>query len=78
MTSKYLMDGQGKPSSMRLMALTGFMAGVVVVLSGTVAMFLGNPYCIQAITAGAGIIASGELAKSWQKQAENRGTTEGE
>jgi hypothetical protein len=69
---KWWQDDKGNMSSMRLIVVPSALIGQMVVISGTIAMFLGIPEGVSAMGVGAAMIATAQGAKAWQKQAENK------
>ena len=63
-------DDKGDISSMRILAMAAGAVGIMISLSGTVAMFLGIAAAGTALTVGAGILATALGAKAWQKMSE--------
>ena len=70
MKTKWYEESPGNTSMLRVMLMPVLIVGLVVVLSGTVAMFLNNPYSVGAIGAGSGIVSIGLASKAWSKVSE--------
>lgn len=60
-------DGKGHISSLRLIVVPSAILGQFVVIAGVVAMFMNNPAAVAAMGVGAGMVASSQAAKAWQK-----------
>jgi len=69
---KWYQDNEGNTSALRILAMAGGIVGIIVTLSGTVAMFIDKPTAGTALTVGAGIIATALGTKAWQKISETR------
>jgi len=67
---KWYQDGKGNTSMMRILSLLAGITGIVISLSGTIAMFLGLANSGTAMTVGAGIIGAALAGKGWQKMSE--------
>jgi hypothetical protein len=59
-------DKDGKPSTMRIVAMLSTVTGCVALIAGGVALFLRIPDAVQYAALGAGMTGLGEIAKSWQ------------
>ena len=64
---KWYQDEKGNTSSLRIIAMLIVILGCSVVVSGVVGFFLKLPEAMQIISFGAGLIASAEFAKVFQK-----------
>ena len=67
---KWYQDENGNTSSLRIIAMIIIVVGCGVVISGIVGFFLKLPESMQIISVGAGLIASAEFAKVFQKSLE--------
>lgn len=72
MASKWYEDDNGNISSLRLIIVPGAYVGFITILAGVVAMFLQLPAAGTAMTVGAGMIATAQGAKAWQKGSEQK------
>lgn len=63
-------DDQGNVSSLRIIVVPSAVLGQLVVIAGVWAMFMNNPSSVAAMGVGAGMIATSQAAKAWQKKAE--------
>jgi len=64
---KWYMDDKGNVSAMRLIVVPSVYLGMLVIICGVVAMFMGNPDAVAAMGVGAGLVATAEASKAWQK-----------
>ena len=69
---KWYQDDKGNVSILRIMSVPVLITGIIVELSGVVAMFLDKQATSTALTVGVGIIAATMGAKAWQKISETR------
>ena len=67
---KWYEDSKGNVSAMRILSMLSGVTGILIVLSGTIAMFLNLTTSGTALTVGAGIIATALGTKMGQKYAE--------
>lgn len=68
---KWYQDDNGNISSIRIITVPATYVGFFVILSGVVAMFLSLKDAGIAMTTGAGMIATAQGAKAWQKRHEH-------
>ena len=68
--SRWYEDDNHNTSALRLIVVPGAMIGILVALAGTVAMFMSLPAAPAALTTGAGMVATAQISKSWQKSNE--------
>lgn len=67
---KWYEKSAGHTSAMRVIAMMCAVTGCVVVLAGTVGMFMRIPESVAVVGAGAGMAGLGEVAKAWQAKGE--------
>lgn len=67
---KWFQDANGNTSSLRIIAMMIIVLGCCVIVSGVVGFFLKIPESMQLISIGAGLVASAEFAKVFQKSFE--------
>lgn len=68
---KWWQDDNGNMSSLRIIIVPGAYIGFITILSGLAAMYLSLPDAGTALTVGAGIVATSQGAKAWQKRSES-------
>jgi len=68
--SRWYEDDQHNTSALRLIVVPASIFGFLTVCSGVVAMFLSLPAAGIALTVGAGMVATAQGAKAWQKSNE--------
>jgi len=68
--SRWYEDDQRNTSALRVIVIPASIIGLMVVCSGVVAMFLSLNAAGVALTAGAGMVATAQAAKAWQKSNE--------
>lgn len=66
-------DNQGNTSAMRIIVVPAGILGMLTVAAGVVAMFLQLQDAAVALTVGAGMIATAQGAKAFQKKYEGPG-----
>lgn len=69
---KWWQDDRGNMSSLRLIVVPGAYIGFITILAGLVGMYLSLPDAGTAMTVGAGIVATSQGAKAWQKGSEGK------
>ena len=67
---KWYQDDKGNISTMRILSMAAGLIGILISLSGTIAMFMNKPSATTAISVGAGLIGIALGAKAGQKFAE--------
>lgn len=70
--NKWYTDDNGKISSLRIIVLPGAYIGFATVIAGIVAMFMNLAPAGTAMTVGAGMVATAQGAKAWQKRSERK------
>lgn len=70
-------DDVGHVSALRIIVIPGAFVGMCMAAAGVVAMFYQYPAAGTALTVGAGMVATAQGAKAWQKQAETRSQNAG-
>ena len=70
--NKWYTDDNGKISSLRIIILPGAYIGFLTVIAGIVAMFMNLVPAGTAMTVGAGMVATAQGAKAWQKRSEQK------
>lgn len=65
-------DDVGHVSALRIIVIPGAFVGMCLAAAGGVAMFYNLASAGTAMTVGAGMVATAQGAKAWQKQAEAR------
>ena len=63
---KWYHDKDGKPSTMRMIAMMCAVTGCLALAASGVALFLRVPDAVQFGALGAGMAGLGEVAKAWQ------------
>jgi len=61
-------DKDGKPSTMRIVAMLSTVTGCVALIAGGVALFLRIPDAVQYAALGAGMAGLSEVSKAWQSR----------
>ena len=69
---KWYQDDKGNISSLRLIVVPGAYIGFITTMAGLVGMFMQLPDAGIAMTVGAGMVATSQGAKAWQKRSEER------
>lgn len=67
---KWYQDEKGNTSMMRILSMIAGFTGIIISLSGVVAMFLKLSTSGTAMSIGAGILGAALGAKAWQKISE--------
>lgn len=75
MGSKWYQDDSGNFSSLRIIVLPGAYVGFLTIMAGVVAMFMNLTPAGTAMTVGAGMVATAQGAKAWQKREERKSKT---
>lgn len=70
--NKWYTDDNGKISSLRIIVLPGAYIGFATIIAGIVAMFMNLTPAGTAMTVGAGMVATSQGAKAWQKNSERK------
>jgi len=68
--SRWYQDDKQNTSALRLIVVPASIFGLMTVCSGVVAMFLSLQAAGVALTVGAGMVATAQAAKAWQKSNE--------
>jgi hypothetical protein len=72
-TLKWYHDENGKPSTVRIIAMMGAILGIIISLGGLVGFFMRLTDSIQVIGLGVGVFGVSEFTKALQKRSERNG-----
>lgn len=72
MENKWYHDDKGNISSLRIIVVPGAYVGFISIIAGLVGMFMQIADAGIAMTVGAGMVATAQAAKAWQKNSESR------
>lgn len=70
--SRWYQDDIGNTSSLRMIVVPAAIVGILIAVSGAVAMFFDLSAAGTAMATGAGMVATAQAAKAWQKSSEVR------
>ena len=70
--SRWYQDDKMNTSALRLIVVPAGFVGIGIACAGVVAMFLALPAAGVALTTGAGMVATAQAAKAWQKKTEQQ------
>ena len=68
--SRWYEDDQRNTSALRIIVVPGAIIGLLIAIAGAVAMFINLQAAAAALSTGAGMVATAQIAKGWQKSNE--------